>query len=102
MVAVDLAFSGLKAGQKAIWVFGNAPTGLYRLLERLSLEPSLPSPSLVIGLPVGFVNALESKRALAESKLDYFITNLSRKGGSNVAAAAVNALAALAREALRT
>jgi precorrin-8X/cobalt-precorrin-8 methylmutase len=100
MAAVDLAFSTvLKGGEKkAIWVFGNAPTALYRLLERLTGDSSLAVPSLVIGLPVGFVNALESKQALADSALPYFITNKSRKGGSNVAAAAINALAALARE----
>ncbi|MDR1110726.1 MAG: precorrin-8X methylmutase [Deltaproteobacteria bacterium] len=100
MAAVDLAFSSiLRRGQTdgAIWVFGNAPTGLLRLLERLGADPGLPVPSLVIGLPVGFVNAHESKKALMDSGLPHFITNDSRKGGSNVAAAAVNALAAIAR-----
>jgi precorrin-8X/cobalt-precorrin-8 methylmutase len=47
---------------------------------------------------VGFVNAYESKQALIHSGLPHFITNRSRKGGSNVAAATINALAALARE----
>ncbi|MDR1487782.1 MAG: precorrin-8X methylmutase [Deltaproteobacteria bacterium] len=99
MAAVDLAFSEvLNDGQKAVWVFGNAPTALFRLLERLSLEPSLPRPELIIGLPVGFVNALEAKQALAQSAVSSFITNSSRKGGSNVAAATVNALASLARK----
>ncbi|MDR1296855.1 MAG: precorrin-8X methylmutase [Deltaproteobacteria bacterium] len=102
MAAVDLAFSSvINRGEGAVWVFGNAPTGLLRLLERLGSDPSLPVPRLVVGLPVGFVNAFESKKALSESGLPYFITNLSRKGGSNVAAAAVNALAAMAREADR-
>jgi precorrin-8X/cobalt-precorrin-8 methylmutase len=52
---------------------------------------------LVVGLPVGFVNAFEAKVALMESGLPYFITNRSRKGGSNVAAATINAISALAR-----
>ncbi|MDR1656858.1 MAG: precorrin-8X methylmutase [Deltaproteobacteria bacterium] len=97
MAAVDLALTGEVGAQGAIWVFGNAPTALLRLLERLGADPGLAVPRLVVGLPVGFVNALESKRALAASSLPYFITNLSRKGGSNVAAAAINALAALAK-----
>ncbi|MBI5483226.1 MAG: precorrin-8X methylmutase, partial [Deltaproteobacteria bacterium] len=54
-------------------------------------------PELIIGLPVGFVGAEESKNALAASGLHVpFITNMGRKGGSNVAAAVVNALAILA------
>ncbi|MDR2386579.1 MAG: precorrin-8X methylmutase, partial [Deltaproteobacteria bacterium] len=56
-----------------------------------------PKPRLVVGLPVGFVNAFEAKVALMESGLPYFITNRSRKGGSNVAAATINAISALAR-----
>ncbi|MDR0354512.1 MAG: precorrin-8X methylmutase [Deltaproteobacteria bacterium] len=101
MSAVDLAFSsfiGKSQTEGAIWVFGNAPTGLFRLLERLAEDPQLPVPRLVVGLPVGFVNALEAKKALNQSGLPFFITNLSRKGGSNVAAACLNALAALARQ----
>ncbi|MDR1037034.1 MAG: precorrin-8X methylmutase [Deltaproteobacteria bacterium] len=95
--AVDVALAHhVKAGRPTVWAVGNAPTALYRLLERLAGDPSLPAPALVIGLPVGFVNAFESKRDLAASGIRHFITNLSRKGGSNVAAAAVNALAKLA------
>ncbi|MDR1166555.1 MAG: precorrin-8X methylmutase [Deltaproteobacteria bacterium] len=95
-VAVDLAFDELiKPSQSVIWVIGNAPTALYRLLERLQ-DPASPRPSLLIALPVGFVNAYESKRDLALTPNLNFITNKSRKGGSNVAAAAVNALAKLA------
>ncbi|MDR2612264.1 MAG: precorrin-8X methylmutase [Deltaproteobacteria bacterium] len=95
--AVDVAFRDVvTAGRETVWVFGNAPTALYRLMERLGGDPSLPEPALVIGLPVGFVNAFESKRDLASSGIRHFITNLSRKGGSNVAAAAVNAIAKLA------
>ncbi|MDR3155172.1 MAG: precorrin-8X methylmutase [Deltaproteobacteria bacterium] len=95
--AVDVAMEEfVKAGRKTVWVVGNAPTALYRLMERLREDPSLPEPSLVVGLPVGFVNAYESKRDLAASGIRNFITNLSRKGGSNVAAAAINAIAKLA------
>lgn len=95
MAAVDLALS--EDFGPAIWVFGNAPTALFRLIERLAQGDGWPRPRLVVGLPVGFVNAAESKQALVESKAAPFITNKGRKGGSNVAAAAVNALAALAR-----
>ena len=78
-----------------IFVIGNAPTALFELL-RLAAEGAI-RPDLIIGLPVGFVGAEESKNALAT--LDHgipFITNIGRKGGSNVAAAVVNALAILA------
>ncbi|MDR2198633.1 MAG: precorrin-8X methylmutase [Deltaproteobacteria bacterium] len=96
-VAVDLAYEErVKEGRDLIFVFGNAPTALYRLLERLEKDPALKRPALVLGFPVGFVNAYESKKELSLSQTPHFITNLSRKGGSNVAAAAVNALAKLA------
>ena len=97
MAAVDLAFEAGFGPAGAVWVFGNAPTALLRLIETLRVDAKLPRPRLVVGLPVGFVNAAESKKALEESGLEHFITNRGRKGGSNVAAAAVNALAALAR-----
>ena len=75
-----------------IFVIGNAPTALFELL-RLSKEGQA-NPALIIGLPVGFVGAEESKAALADTELSIpFITNIGRKGGSNVAAAVVNALA---------
>jgi precorrin-8X/cobalt-precorrin-8 methylmutase len=96
-VAVDLGFSDyVKPDKPTIWVVGNAPTALYRLMTRLDEDQSLQKPALVVGLPVGFVNAYESKADLSKSKVPYFITNLSRKGGSNVAAAVINALAKLA------
>jgi precorrin-8X/cobalt-precorrin-8 methylmutase len=80
-----------------IFVIGNAPTALFELL-RLTAEGSA-HPALIIGLPVGFVGAEESKNTLAAANLDIpFITNMGRKGGSNVAAAVVNALAILATE----
>lgn len=78
-----------------IFVIGNAPTALFELL-RLTAEDAA-RPALIIGLPVGFVGAEESKDALATADHGIpFITNIGRKGGSNVAAAVVNALAILA------
>jgi precorrin-8X/cobalt-precorrin-8 methylmutase len=71
--------------EEAVWVVGNAPTALIELLE-LDVEPAL-----VIGLPVGFVGAAESKARLIESGLPA-VTNRGPKGGSSVAAAALNAL----------
>jgi precorrin-8X/cobalt-precorrin-8 methylmutase len=90
--AVDAAAAEMKDG---IYVVGNAPTALLRLIERVRAGQA--RPALIIGLPVGFVNAAESKAVLAE--LDHpYITNTGRKGGSNVAAAVVNALLLLAGE----
>jgi precorrin-8X/cobalt-precorrin-8 methylmutase len=74
-----------EVGPGAIWVIGNAPTALEKLLE---LDAG---PRLIVGLPVGFVGAAESKAALRASGLPA-ISNVSEKGGSAVAAAAVNAL----------
>jgi precorrin-8X/cobalt-precorrin-8 methylmutase len=71
--------------ERAVWVIGNAPTALFELLE-LGVEPAL-----VVGLPVGFVGATESKEKLVESGLPA-VTNRGPKGGSAVAAAALNAL----------
>jgi precorrin-8X/cobalt-precorrin-8 methylmutase len=69
----------------AVWVVGNAPTALFELLE-MDVEPAL-----VVGLPVGFVGAVESKEGLIRSGLPA-VTNRGPKGGSAVAAAALNAL----------
>ena len=74
-----------EVGAGAVWVVGNAPTALFELLE---LDVS---PALVIGLPVGFVGAAESKDAMIESGLPS-VANRGPKGGSAVAAAALNAL----------
>jgi precorrin-8X/cobalt-precorrin-8 methylmutase len=80
-----------------IFVIGNAPTALFELLRLV--EAGAAKPALIIGLPVGFVGAEESKNALASGGHDIpFITNIGRKGGSNVAAAVVNALAILATQ----
>ena len=89
-IAVDMAIDNMKDG---IYVIGNAPTALMRLIELVKEQKA--QPALIIGLPVGFVNAAESKAALME--LDYpFISNVGRKGGSNVAASVVNALSIMA------
>ena len=74
----------------AIVVIGNAPTALWKILELA--ETRNIKPAVVVGIPVGFVGAAESKQALLESGLCY-ITNIGARGGSPVAAAAVNALA---------
>jgi len=80
-----------------IFVIGNAPTALFELLRLI--QDGQVKPDLIIGLPVGFVGAEESKNALAAMSSPVpFITNRGRKGGSNVAAAVVNALAILAAQ----
>ncbi len=75
-----------EAGPGAVWVVGNAPTALFELLETDDTRPAL-----VVGLPVGFVGAAESKDALLRSDLPG-VANRGPKGGSAVAAAALNAL----------
>ncbi|KQP42391.1 precorrin-8X methylmutase [Methylobacterium sp. Leaf104] len=70
---------------------GNAPTALFRLLELL--DEGVPPPAAVIGIPVGFVGAAESKEALARDGRVPFIVVHGRRGGSAMTAAAVNALA---------
>jgi precorrin-8X/cobalt-precorrin-8 methylmutase len=74
-----------EVGAGAVWVVGNAPTALFDLLE---LDVA---PALIVGLPVGFVGAAESKEGLIESGLPA-VANRGAKGGSAVAAAALNAL----------
>jgi precorrin-8X/cobalt-precorrin-8 methylmutase len=87
--AVDRWLPHLK---DAIVAIGNAPTALFRLLELL--EQGAPKPALVLGFPVGFVGAAEAKAALAEFGHGLEFTTLrGRRGGSALAAAAVNALA---------
>ena len=82
---------GLASGRVGICVVGNAPTAVRALLaalQQLDVEP----PRLIVGVPVGFVDAAESKRALAGTETVPWITCEGRKGGSTVAAAIVNAL----------
>ena len=88
-VAVDAALAEMAGG---IYVVGNAPTALLRLIALI--QEGLARPALVIGLPVGFVNAAESKADLMA--INYpSIANIGRKGGSTVAASVVNALVKL-------
>ena len=76
----------------AIVAIGNAPTALFRLLELL--DEGVPKPALILGFPVGFIGAAESKAALAaNSRGVSFIALQGRRGGSAMASAAVNALA---------
>jgi len=86
--ALDLWRPGM-AG--AVLVFGNAPTALFRLLDLI--DAGAPMPAAVIGMPVGFVGAAESKQALIDDGRLPWLTVRGRKGGSAMAAAAVNALA---------
>jgi precorrin-8X/cobalt-precorrin-8 methylmutase len=99
--AVRLAFEQVGGG--AVWVIGCAPTALFELLDLVAaLDPARrrdAGPALVIGLPVGFVGAAESKAALRTGGLPA-VSNVSSKGGSAVAAAAVNALLYAAPEVL--
>lgn len=81
-----------------IFALGNAPTALVRVCQLA--EEGVIAPSLVIGVPVGFVNVVESKELLLESALPYIVAR-GRKGGSNVAAAICNALLYLASDNLR-
>ncbi|MFG1477853.1 precorrin-8X methylmutase [Xanthobacter sp. V4C-4] len=75
----------------ALVVVGNAPTALFQLLEML--DQGAPHPAAVIGIPVGFIGAAESKDALAADGRVPFLVVRGRRGGSAMAAAAVNALA---------
>jgi precorrin-8X/cobalt-precorrin-8 methylmutase len=87
--AVDLWVPSLDGAVVAI---GNAPTALFRLLELLAA--GAPRPAAIVGIPVGFVGAAESKQALANNDLGVpWLTVHGRRGGSALAAAAVNALA---------
>lgn len=76
----------------ALVAIGNAPTALFHLLERL--DQGWPRPAAILGFPVGFVGAAESKSELAEySRGVPFLTILGRRGGSAMAVAAINAIA---------
>ncbi|MFE9655155.1 precorrin-8X methylmutase [Micromonospora sp. NPDC006431] len=87
--AVRIAYE--RVGPGAVWVVGCAPTALVELIDLAA------APALVIGLPVGFVGAAESKAALRASGLPA-VSNVGEKGGSAVAAAALNALLYLEEE----
>ena len=74
----------------AVVAIGNAPTALFHLLETVAAGG--PRPAAVIGIPVGFIGAAESKDALAASDLEFLVVR-GRRGGSAITAAAVNAIA---------
>ncbi|MBO3749641.1 precorrin-8X methylmutase [Streptosporangiaceae bacterium NEAU-GS5] len=74
----------------SVVAIGNAPTALFRLLEMVA--DGAGRPAAVLGIPVGFVGAAESKQALAESDLEFLVVR-GRRGGSAMTAAAVNAIA---------
>jgi precorrin-8X/cobalt-precorrin-8 methylmutase len=74
----------------AVVAIGNAPTALFHLLEMVAA--GAPRPAAVVGIPVGFIGAVESKEALAASDLDFLVVR-GRRGGSAITAAAVNAIA---------
>jgi precorrin-8X/cobalt-precorrin-8 methylmutase len=78
--------------QGAIVAIGNAPTALFHLLDMI--EAGGPKPAAIFGFPVGFVGAMESKQALIDARLGIpYLTLRGRRGGSAIAAAAINALA---------
>ncbi|WP_062348654.1 precorrin-8X methylmutase [Herbidospora yilanensis] len=74
----------------AVVAVGNAPTALFRLLEMVA--DGAPAPAAVVGIPVGFIGAAESKDALAASGLEFLVVR-GRRGGSAMTAAALNAIA---------
>jgi len=77
----------------AVVAIGNAPTALYHLLEKI--EAGAPKPAVILGFPVGFIGAAESKAELARDPRGCdFVALRGRRGGSAMASAAVNALAA--------
>jgi precorrin-8X/cobalt-precorrin-8 methylmutase len=82
-----------------IFAIGNAPTALLRLLELI--QTGATAPVLIIGMPVGFVNAARSKELLMRQNAALYITIGGRKGGSALAACAVNALAEILLEERR-
>jgi precorrin-8X/cobalt-precorrin-8 methylmutase len=84
-----------KDGNNKIFAIGNAPTALIRLAELI--QAGVISPSLVIGVPVGFVNVVESKELLKTAGVPYILSE-GRKGGSNIAAAILNAILIMLRD----
>ncbi|WP_080794953.1 precorrin-8X methylmutase [Corynebacterium pacaense] len=80
----------------AVVAIGNAPTALFHLLDWIEEDPNRPRPSAIIGIPVGFVGAAESKAELGE-RAEYlgtqYLTVHGRRGGSAITCAALNALA---------
>ncbi|MDR4507582.1 MAG: precorrin-8X methylmutase [Candidatus Brocadiaceae bacterium] len=94
--AIVAMHHSLKEMNGGIVAIGNAPTALFELIDLI--KKGSAKPELVIGIPVGFVGAVEAKQALKDISVPY-ITNTSRKGGSAVAVSIVNALINMAKEA---
>lgn len=92
IVAMQQSTDDMKGG---IVVIGNAPTALFEIIDLI--KRGLAQPALVVGIPVGFVGAVEAKHALKDISIPY-ITNTNRKGGSAVAVSIVNAIIKLAKE----
>lgn len=91
--AIIATRKAVKEAEGGIFAIGNAPTALLELIRLVKTGEA--KPGLIVGMPVGFVSAAESKEELA--KLDVpFITNLGRKGGSPVTVAAINAISIMA------
>jgi precorrin-8X/cobalt-precorrin-8 methylmutase len=90
--AAAMALWGERIGG-AVVAIGNAPTALFRLLEML--DEGVAAPACVVGMPVGFVGAAESKEALMADGRVPFLCVRGRKGGSAMTAAAINALASV-------
>jgi len=91
-VSMRAALSDIEGG---IVVIGNAPTALMEVIQMV--KEGIAKPALIIGIPVGFICAAESKEELSKLKEVPFITNKGRKGGSSSAAAIINALYKLIR-----
>lgn len=81
--------------KNAIFVIGNAPTALIRLSELIKEKAA--SPAFVVGVPVGFVNVVEAKKMIMDTGVPYIVSE-GRKGGSNVAAAIINAVLYMMRD----
>lgn len=86
-----------KRHEGGIYAIGNAPTALLELIRLI--QEGEAKPDLIIGMPVGFVSAAESKEELAKVTEVPYITNIGRKGGSTVTVAALNAISILADQA---
>ncbi len=91
-VSMRAAISDINGGIVAI---GNAPTALQEVIQMV--KEDIVKPALIIGIPVGFICAAESKEELAKLKETPFITNVGRKGGSSSASAIINAIFKLIR-----
>jgi precorrin-8X/cobalt-precorrin-8 methylmutase len=84
----------VRENEGGIYAIGNAPTALLELIRLI--KEGIAKPDLIIGMPVGFVSAAESKAELAKITEVPFITNVGRRGGSTVTVAALNAISLLA------